>query len=54
MNKFYYYDFNVMQADVNGHWVTVEELNELVKRGAITINQDKIEQYHNETRIMKV
>jgi hypothetical protein len=53
MEQFYYDDFNVMQSDVNGHWVRVEELNKMIEAGVITVNAEKIKQYHDATRINK-
>lgn len=53
MDKFHYNDFNVIQGDENGHWIRIEELNEMIKHGVITVNDEKIKQYHEKTRIIK-
>lgn len=50
MSQFYCDDFNVMKTDENGHWIKVEELNKMIEHGVITINVDKIKDYHKVTR----
>lgn len=44
-------DFNVVTTDVNGHFIRIEELNKMVKCGAITINRKKLEEHKMKTRI---
>lgn len=53
MEQFYYDDFNVIKEDLNGHWVRVEELNKMIKAGVITINEENMKQYHEDTRVIK-
>lgn len=43
-------DFNVVETNTNGHFVRIEELNEMVKGGVIIIDKEKLEKYKMVTR----
>lgn len=47
-------DFNVVVTDINGHFIRIEELNEMIKRGVITITREKLEEYKTETRTVRL
>ena len=47
-------DFNVVITDTNGHFIRIEELNEMIKSGAITIDRDKLDAYKNKTRVIQI
>ena len=47
-------DFNVVITDTNGHFIRIEELNEMIKVGAIIIDRDKLDAYKNETRTIDI
>ena len=47
-------DFNVVVTDINGHFISIEELNKMIECGAITINREKLEDYKTETRTVRL
>lgn len=53
MNKLSGHEFDVLQSDDNGRWIRVEELNKMIELGIVTVNMNKMEQYHIDTRIIK-
>ncbi len=51
MDKIYAEDFNMFQADLNGEFVRVSEINKMIEYGAITIDRSKLEEYKFDTRV---
>lgn len=38
-------DFNVVYSDLNGQWVRISEINEMIKCGAISFDEEKLDAY---------
>ena len=47
----YVEDFNVLLLNDYRYFVQIEELNKLIKYGAIIVNREKLEEYKKETRV---
>lgn len=43
-------DFNVCDINANGHFVRIEELNNMIEEGALIVNCEKLEEYKHKTR----
>ena len=51
MNRIYGNDFNMVQSDINGEFVRISEINEMIKYGAITIDREKLKEYKFDTTV---
>lgn len=52
-NKFDVLDFNVMYSDNNGRWIRIDELNDMIERGIVTVDRYGLGKYHDETRFVE-
>lgn len=45
-------EFMVVQSDINGQFVRIKEINDMIECGAISIDFDKLEEYiHRNTLV---
>jgi hypothetical protein len=47
------YDFKVSSSDINGTWVKLEELQEMVENDIIKVDFGKLENYKNSWKVQK-
>lgn len=53
MDKIYIDDFNMAESNPNGQFVKISEINEMIKYGVISVNRQKLKEYHASTRTIK-
>ena len=51
MNKLYPSDFNVSESNPNGVWVRLNEINEMIDFEVLQVDEDKLKEYHCDTRV---
>ena len=52
MNKLYPSDFNVFESNPNGVLIRLNEINDMIDCGALQVDEDKLEDYYNNTRVI--
>lgn len=45
-------DFNMVESNLNGQFVRISEINDMIKYGAIKIDREKLEDYKFDTRVV--
>lgn len=51
MDRIYASDFNMLESNPNGEFVRVSEINDMIARGVLTLDRDKLKEYHFDTRV---
>ena len=51
MERIYPSDFNMCERNVNGYFVKVSEINDMIAYGALKLDRDKLTEYHFDTRV---
>lgn len=52
MNNIFASDFNMVESNLNGQFVRLSEINNMIKYGAINIDREKLEEYKFDTRVV--
>lgn len=52
MNDILAGDFNMVESNINGEFVRVSEINDMIRYGAIKIDREKLEEYKFDTRVV--
>lgn len=52
MYKLHADDFNMSELNENGQFVRISELNDMIERGVIEVDHQKLQEYKFDTRVM--
>lgn len=52
MERIYASDFNMSEINPNGEFVRVSEINDMIALGVLTLDRNKMKDYHFDTRVM--
>lgn len=47
-------DFKVSQTDINGTWIRLEELHDMINKGIIQVDTDKLNEFTESWRYVKL
>lgn len=50
-NKIYAQDFNMVVSDPNGQFVSISEINDMIKSGVIMLNRHRLKEYKFDTTV---
>lgn len=51
MERIYVSDFNMSESNPDGEFVRVSEINEMIALGILTLDRDRLKEYHFDTRV---
>lgn len=52
MNDILADDFNMVESNINGQFVRLSEINDMIRYGVIKVDQEKLEEYKFDTRVV--
>ncbi len=50
-HKLYPKDFNIYESNVNGYFVRLSEINDMIACGALSVDVDKLKEYQFDSRV---
>lgn len=50
-NKLHPKDFNMYESNINGYFVRLSEINDMIACGALSVDVDKLKEYQFDSRV---